>query len=165
MVTTGTQTEASRRSAEYALQVSDRVEIREVILVAAGLSRTRWREGVSLNVDVQRRARATMDRAGGVLRVQADLTFVAREPGAAQEPNPIEVRATYELMYAISEQSDLTQEHFDAFAEMNGVFNAWPYFREFLNSSLVRMGLPPFTLPVLRVGTASTTRQAAPSSD
>ncbi len=102
--------------------------------------------------------------------MQVDIGFVARETAAPPKPEFIEVGATYELTYHVLDQSGLTQRDFDAFADMNAVFNAWPYFREFLQSALVRMGLPPFTLPVLRVGTASSspaggTAACKPDSD
>lgn len=38
-----------------------------------------------------------------------------------------------------------------AFAQINGVFNAWPYIRETVQSLTTRMGLPPLTLAVFRV--------------
>lgn len=87
-----------------------------------------------------------------LLRVRVDFGFIARQTDPPAEKNAVEVRATYDVTYEVPDQSDLTQEHFDAFANVNGVFNAWPYFREFLQSSLGRMSLPPFTLPVLRMG-------------
>lgn len=44
----------------------------------------------------------------------------------------------------------LTDEDCHLFAELNGVYNAWPYLREFCQSSSLRMGLPiPVMLPSL----------------
>ncbi len=45
------------------------------------------------------------------------------------------------------------------FASLNGVFNAWPYFREFLQSATTRMGLPQFVLPVFRIRKADLARR------
>lgn len=42
-------------------------------------------------------------------------------------------------------------DFFSAFANVNAVFNVWPYFRELVQSSLARMGLQPVALPVYRV--------------
>jgi preprotein translocase subunit SecB len=47
----------------------------------------------------------------------------------------------------------LTEAHLDAFAKTNAVFNAWPYWREFVQSTTVRMGLPPLVTPVFRFPT------------
>jgi preprotein translocase subunit SecB len=35
---------------------------------------------------------------------------------------------------------------------LNGVFHVWPYWREMVQNTLARMGLPPLILPVFRVG-------------
>lgn len=44
----------------------------------------------------------------------------------------------------------LTEEDCNQFAELNGVYNAWPYLREFCQSASLRMGLPvPVMLPTL----------------
>lgn len=39
----------------------------------------------------------------------------------------------------------------NAFAQMNGVYNSWPYFREIVQNACSRMALPPVILPVYRV--------------
>lgn len=140
--------------ADRALRVSDRVVIREIALLAAKLTRRNVPEGMDLPVQVQRQTHAEMNAETKLLRVQVDLAFTARESDDSENPASVEVRATYEVKYEVPDDSNLTQENYDAFGELNGTFNAWPYFREFLQSSLVRMGLPPFTLPVLRVGTS-----------
>lgn len=56
-----------------------------------------------------------------------------RQPQLLEEP--IEVAA-----------SDLT-----SFAHFNATFNAWPYWREFVQSITGRMGLPVVTIPILPV--------------
>lgn len=61
------------------------------------------------------------------------------------------VHCTFELKYALPEGFSASSDELAAFAETNGVFNAWPYFREFLQSSMARMGLPPLYLPLFRV--------------
>lgn len=50
-----------------------------------------------------------------------------------------------------------------AFAEFNATFNAWPYWREYLQSTTVRMGLPPVTERTLSVPNLSERRD--PTSD
>jgi preprotein translocase subunit SecB len=32
---------------------------------------------------------------------------------------------------------------------MNGIYNIWPYWREYVQTTTSRLGLPPLTLPVL----------------
>ena len=66
----------------------------------------------------------------------------------------VSVRAVYELRYALTKRVNLSDGLLQGFADLNAVFNAWPYWREFVQSSLTRMSLPPVVLPVYRVGMA-----------
>ena len=45
----------------------------------------------------------------------------------------------------------MTDELFEIFEKVNLPLNTWPYFREFVQNSTVRMGLPPLVLPVFQV--------------
>lgn len=46
---------------------------------------------------------------------------------------------------------ELRERLFRGFAWVNGGYNAWPYLREFIQSSAARAGFLPVTLPVFRV--------------
>ena len=50
-------------------------------------------------------------------------------------------------------QSDtaLGQRHWEEFAQLQAVFLFWPYVRELISNLTNRMGLPPFTLPLLQI--------------
>ena len=62
-----------------------------------------------------------------------------------------EIRGTFELTYEIPKDESFSSEECEAFGEVNAVFNAWPYWRELVQASLVRMSLPPLTVPVFRI--------------
>jgi hypothetical protein len=72
------------------------------------------------------------------------------------------VQVEIELRYGFPDGLDFAPEELAAFARLNGVFNAWPYFREFLQSATTRMGLPQFVLPVFRVRKAPNPRVRCP---
>ena len=40
--------------------------------------------------------------------------------------------------------------HYEAFRQANLPLNVWPFAREFFYNMTLRMGWPPFTLPLLR---------------
>ena len=61
------------------------------------------------------------------------------------------VEGTYELIYAVPSGIEADQRTLTAFAAVNAVFHAWPYWREFVQSSLQRMSMPPIVLPVFRL--------------
>ncbi len=47
--------------------------------------------------------------------------------------------------------SETRNELLQAFAKVNGVYNAWPYLRENLQTTCARMSVPPPLLPIFRV--------------
>jgi len=62
------------------------------------------------------------------------------------------IQADMLLLYRIGNFEGLTNDHFKHFADKNAVFNAWPYWREFVQSMTTRMQLPTLTLPTYRFG-------------
>lgn len=82
-----------------------------------------------------------------------------------EEGMQCDVKAVFELSYNIRESEEFSSEEYLAFAEINSVFNAWPYWREFLQSSLSRMGMPTLTVPVLRIPTKPPEENDSPSED
>ena len=63
-----------------------------------------------------------------------------------------DVKAAFSLRYAVPQQvlSALDQEAVQEFAETNGIYNAWPYWRELLQNTAARVGLPGVVAPVFR---------------
>lgn len=77
-----------------------------------------------------------------------------RKKSASEERKPepvVLVECAFEMEYVLREGFGITQDHVNAFKDGNAIFNAWPYFREYLQNNLQRMGLPPLTAPFLRL--------------
>jgi hypothetical protein len=88
----------------------------------------------------------------GVFYVRAHLDL---RIGSERTPQAVIVKIQYELEYELPEGQQATRSEVLAFAKVNGVFNAWPYFRETVQSAMQRMDLPPLVLPVYRVPQSS----------
>jgi len=61
------------------------------------------------------------------------------------------VRSSYMITYGLDDGSGLSPDDVADFCATNGVHTAWPFWREFVTSSLTRSGLgavpvPPFTI-------------------
>ncbi len=67
-----------------------------------------------------------------------------------------EVRGTFGLSYKIPTGESFSSEELTAFAGINAVFNAWPYWRELVQASLARMSMPTLTVPVFRLSPGDT---------
>jgi hypothetical protein len=97
----------------------------------------------------------------GVAIASATPTY---EPGGGE----FSVRFSYEVRFAegttihaqisiilgllFSSQQPMTPEIFDVFKDVNLPVNTWPFLREFVSTTLGRMGWQPFTLPALKQG-------------
>lgn len=64
------------------------------------------------------------------------------------------VEVEFGLDYASDEP--MNDELFEVFAETNLPLNSWPYFREYLSSTVSRIGWIPFTLPARKIVSAPT---------
>ena len=134
------------------LLVSDRVQIRDVRLIhcncdqkpAAATKTNKRSYSITTSTDVQ------LDRDKGFIVVVAKFHFEASIGRKGQEP-ALTMDATFVLTYQIDSFEGLTQEGFKQFANLNGIYNAWPYWREFVQNMIARMALPPLTIPVFRI--------------
>ena len=103
------------------------------------------------------RARTSLNAAvvkepgdGESLLIEATFSLEVRSDNE-EEALQAEVRGTFELAYKIPEDESFSPAELKAFADFNAVFNAWPYWRELVQTSLARMSLPGLTVPVFRV--------------
>lgn len=101
-----------------------------------------WMPGdIKLGIDTKTRVRD--DKSGILVLVTVDLQSNDTDGTAA-----LHIQATFKVLYKCEPTADLTEAHFNAFGELNGLVNAWPFLRELIQSITSRMGLPPLTLPV-----------------
>lgn len=99
-------------------------------------------------VKFRQNLQATRNSRG--FRVIADLG-VSIPAKDTTSPPAVAVDARFELDYVLPAEVIASDEELNAFARVNGLFNAWPYFREFVQTSMARMQLPPLVIPLVRV--------------
>lgn len=63
------------------------------------------------------------------------------------------MKAKYEIRYSKKDKKvDISTDFFQVFKEISLPMFTWPYFREFIQNTLVRACIPPVTLPVRKFG-------------
>jgi hypothetical protein len=89
---------------------------------------------------------------------QKDTTLLAEvdfrlSGSVADDPakKVVSLSAVLELTYKLSKEVDLTPRQLNAFGNLNVLYNAWPYWREFVQDMAARMGLPRLVVPVFRI--------------
>jgi hypothetical protein len=91
----------------------------------------------------------------------SDLEALASSDFGREAPAGLRFRAeaAYVVSYMISAGTAPTREELEAFGQVNVPLNIVPYWREFLDSSLRRAGMPPVMAPVHKTDPASRARE------
>ncbi|MFC1762381.1 hypothetical protein ACFL6U_09910 [Planctomycetota bacterium] len=140
------------RPEDLGVRVSDRVQILDVRLISCHVEQTpESSSDLPKNLDLQVNTNVEQNRDLDFILVFAEFSLEIRlEDGPSKDPI-VQIHAQFLLTYHIDSFDDLTDKAFRQFGEMNGVYNAWPYWREFVQNTTARMGLKSLTLPVFRV--------------
>lgn len=83
---------------------------------------------------------------------------VPKDPAVEASEPILEVVAEYMISYRAPPDLILADSVAQQFAARNGVFNAWPFFRELAHSLVMRMGMPPLLIPLMRMPPMPPTR-------
>lgn len=62
----------------------------------------------------------------------------------------LEIEVVYRILY--KSKIPIEKEISDSFVSQSFVLHAWPYLREIIQDLTLRAALPPFTLPILNLG-------------
>lgn len=85
------------------------------------------------------------------IRVTVDFKFFAKhvEDDVALD-DAMTLDASFLLVYTASDLDGVEDHCFKHFADVNGPYNAWPYWRELVQTATGRVGLSGITIPVFR---------------
>jgi len=132
------------------LLVSDRIQLRDVRLIRSKCEQTPESAVSKKTFDINYSTEVQANRKSGYIIVIAKFHFEAFAESKTQKPVVL-IEASFLLAYKIENFEGLTQKGFEQFANLNGIYNAWPYWREFVQNAIVRMGLPSLSIPVFRI--------------
>lgn len=121
-------------------RVASSAELLEIALIDLRSSRSEALADDPPSLDL---AVATRQRASGD-HLHVWVVFELKS-----DPPVFAVRARYRLVYRVTKRPSALDAN--AFAELNGVFNAWPFWREVVQASAMRMNVPPPVVPLLKI--------------
>jgi len=142
-------------------------EIEQVVQVRGHFERSPTVPDAQLHVDVgQPQVSFGLEGLKLTVVIEFSMTIGSTPPSAiakVSEPAPaamsstvpsvVEVGAVFVAVYLLHSGETLKQEDLHAFATENGLFNVWPFWREFVANGLLRSGMPVFLMPPFRLGT------------
>jgi len=131
--------------------VASRVEIAEIKILQASVLCDLPPTGEIGVLQLSQESEAETDVIGNCIYVKPRLLVEGRSQDRPSNSPVLRIEGKFLVVYNLNSHNALTDAHFKAFGRVNGLFNAWPYWREFVQSMTVRMGLPPLTLSVFRL--------------
>lgn len=81
------------------------------------------------------------------IHVTAEFRFSASD-ASAENVDIAKLEAAFILVYALPEDATFDERCAQYFAELNGAYNAWPYWRELVQTATGRIGLGGIMVPV-----------------
>lgn len=150
------QTE-SKSDMASAVNVAGRVELLLVKLLACNCKQRPNRPAGRMAFDITRSCRAEPSNDKDALGVVVRFVLYAFGEGEEQQKKKnafLTIDATFFLLYSIRSLEGLGDKALASFADLNGTYNAWPYWRELVQSITSRMDLPPLTIPVFKLPVA-----------
>ena len=139
---------------ELAQALIPRAQVLEILLTSAKVRRdtsVEISEEISLSYNFRIAIACNEDSSACRVRVTFTLSGSNEQPDESGRDEVFNIEAEFTLFYKFSTFEGMEKKHVEAFGRLNGVFNAWPYWREFVQSSLSRLSLPPVTVPLLTV--------------
>lgn len=100
--------------------------------------------GPSLAINIKETFKYSLHENGFVIESRWALKATTEE----KEGPAVTIVAKYLTSCTISKEVEVTKELVDVFFDRSIAMLGWVYFREHVNSSVVKMGLPSLTLPL-----------------
>lgn len=133
-----------------AIKVSDRIQLQDVRLMSCRCEQSRFIRQTEKNFLIDKSTQTVLDKESNCVFVFAQFRLDTFETTKDKDSFAV-IEAAFLIIYQVDNPEGLTQEDVDQFGKINGVYNAWPYWREFAQNTIVRMGLPALTIPVFRI--------------
>lgn len=136
---------------DLAIKVSDRIQLDAVRLMGCNCKQMRLVGPGQKGFQIKRTTDSSMDEGTNRVFVLANFTLKTFETGTNDKEPFAVIEALFLLIYQADSLQGITKKAVDFFGKTNGIYNAWPYWREYVQNTIVRMGLPPLTIPVFRL--------------
>lgn len=139
--------ESLRASASF----NQGTELNAVCLISARLERhldwSSLAQPIQIDFEFEPRDASVTE---GHAEIRTNFRFRATDATAPRQ-QALLVECTFQATYDIDPEYTPDPRELIAFQSGNAIFNAWPYFREFVQTNVTRMNLPVPPVPFLRL--------------
>ncbi len=145
-----------RTQLERAAPVIERAQILSVLLAESQAKRTPdadlKAQGLTTDIQISNVEVGSNRDSKQIFVMPSFALNITKKGDEDAGPVPVlSVEAKFVLIYSVDTFDGLNDENIGSFGVTNGVFNAWPYWREFVQNTVTRMGLQGLIIPLFRV--------------
>ena len=148
------ETERNDNPLDLAAPVIGRVEIQSIVLAESRTARhpqvNLSQEGLQSDISVVS-IEVGRNEESKLIYVFPVFRLTVKAAGEKETTPLLSIEAKFVVIYSLKSFDGLEDKNLSAFGATNGVFNAWPYWREFVQSTTMRMGLQILTVPLYRL--------------
>jgi preprotein translocase subunit SecB len=119
------------------------VELNTIILDSCMIKTNRNKISSNMKLDIQHKVDYTIEEKNSAV-ILSSYDLVATK--STKKDFALKVACVYRVLF--SSKQPITDEFMEIFTNINIQMNTWPYFREFIQSMIQRVGFPPLTLPL-----------------
>ncbi|MBN1931452.1 MAG: hypothetical protein JW786_07580 [Desulfobacterales bacterium] len=121
------------------------VELQSIVLDSCSVKTHRDKISGSMKLDIQKKVGYVIEKeTSAVITAQYDLIATP----SIKKDFALKLGCVYRVM--MTSERLITDDFMEIFINVNIQTNTWPYFREFVQSMLQRIGYPPLTLPFFK---------------
>jgi preprotein translocase subunit SecB len=106
-------------------------------------------ENISKALAVEVDEKNAFTQNGNTLVIAYNYKLSAKNENSADEPAVL-ISAKYSIKYKISKELAISKEFMRIFLDLTVSMLLWPYFREYVNNLVYRMGMPTLVLGLKR---------------
>ena len=130
---------------EYSKMLSS-IELRQILLNDCSAKKHDIKsKGGTIDLDISMRPGYDQNANEANFLVTYKLEGIKRSD--SEEEKVFTISASFLLSYLKKKEVEITKEFVNIFKENSIELVSWPYFREFVQNMISRMGFPPLTLP------------------
>lgn len=152
---------------QLAKEVAKHVQLRTIVLKSAHIESFVAPDAVPQVLSVSQQHRCSFEEKklseSREIHVSAEFRFVAEEESSTENSDVVKLEAVFVLVYSLPVEAEFADRCLKYFAELNGAYNAWPYWRELVQTATGRIGLGGIMVPVFHP-TAAEVSEAQPQT-
>lgn len=148
---------------EQIRQIAQNVQLADVVLLSFSGERIDNPSQQAALPDEENPLELALDWASNGIEINGGLAVQARFEVSTKSSHGlpgVNLKAHFGLWYPIKnlDQANYQPDHIEAFAQLNGIYNAWPYWRAWVQGMSIQMGVR-LVIPVYLPGMQPSQRE------